>query len=402
MDAGASLFSLGVGARLGTRLLGQGFARFQGELALRNRLNEASTQILKVRPLLDSSGMPSAQGGGKGALAWGAGLGLWTMLQSEPAEAAVRGFTSAAHNSPVQVLTALGIGAGAMFWINVDGRLLEVLGYLIRGYFGELKNKLGGRTKPTGTPPANPPAPLQPVKELPLPRPPPRALPSPSTFSALDPSIKLLFAPAKRGAPKSGRLEMIPPPPLQTKSLGWVKEQRERILRTLNNRQLDPLLRSLASDNLVGALRKARFDAVGLLEATRLFWMLSFHPELESDSRWVLEQYVDFLGNQERFPTDSPQVYREAMRLRRIYSHDGEGLNKRVAAATAYLHLLPKVDLDSTVGMGEVTMGKVALEDFLLEEKIEVGSQEYQALDAILLYIEARLFQQEGGRSEGL
>jgi len=182
---------------------------------------------------------------------------------------------------------------------------------------------------------------------------------------------------------------------------GWVKQRRKEIETLLNNPRVRVEEKEKAVDYWVRQYTGLKFNDAERIESSALAWDLCWHPKLSTKLRDTLYRgYKILLNDDFHFPKNSPRAYREAMRLRSIFSDPKFDLAKRVRAADAYGALVSALDLATQVGFGEAHMGRQALAQLLRAKGVKRGTRNYFEINVVLVEIEAR-FQDFERRAKG-
>jgi len=216
----------------------------------------------------------------------------------------------------------------------------------------------------------------------------------PLDFNNVDPSF--LSGPAANDieeAPSRNHRESYDPYPyLKEMPAGWVRKRRQEIERCLSDVKLSPEHRENTVEALIRQVVELKFSSSEALEAGDLLWELAFDKRLSGEFRQITFMvYRNLLGQPQAFPVGSPQVSREALRLRHIFSDPAYLLEKRVLAADAYGRLVQGLDLRSTVGFGEARVGRKALADFLESGDLKRGTRNYFYTNSPKVEIETRM-----------
>ncbi|MFO1464171.1 MAG: class I SAM-dependent methyltransferase [bacterium] len=179
---------------------------------------------------------------------------------------------------------------------------------------------------------------------------------------------------------------------LETLPSGWVGRRRREIERCLADPNQDLERREYAVERLVRQVIHLKFSPAESLAAVRLLWDLSFDKRLGQAFReTTFMVYRSILGHPRHFPAGASQVYREALRLRHIFSDPAYSKEKRVQAADAYGRLAESFDLDNSVGLGEARMGRKALGEFLKSGELKPGTRAYFYVNGPKLEVEERM-----------
>ncbi|MCE9624841.1 MAG: class I SAM-dependent methyltransferase [Deltaproteobacteria bacterium] len=183
---------------------------------------------------------------------------------------------------------------------------------------------------------------------------------------------------------------------LESLPRGWVKKRRKELETLLNNPRIPREEKASAVDHYFKQFTHLKFPDAERIEASGLLWDLCWNPRIDSEYRAGLYRaYRILLAEPRLFPPDSPRTYREALRLRSVYSDAKYDLAKRIKAADAYGALVNSLSLDTKVGFGEARMARQALKQLLRTKGLEPGTRDYFEVNSPLVEIE-RKFRDRG------
>ncbi len=173
---------------------------------------------------------------------------------------------------------------------------------------------------------------------------------------------------------------------------GWMEASRAEIESFLSNSKKSRGQKETELEEWMNHAVQFKLPPAEALETVRLLWELTFDTRLHEDFRHkIFIVYRSLLGRSQAFPVGSPQVHREALRLRHIFSEPSQPLGKRVLAADAYETLVEGLDFHSPVGFGEARVGRKALTDFLESGQVQKGTRDYFYVNSARVEIEKRL-----------
>ncbi len=300
---------------------------------------------------------PTGPGGGFGpkgsagamALLLGVGTTLALLTSSEPALAAGREGGLQPKGWEIPLSDAL-----MMSWFG-GLTLRQLLRALAESWWDSFLRGIGIRKFPS-LPDANPPQ-LRAISE---------AEGESSEIPKSVPTIQVLTDPADSKTDTESKT--APAIPMEE----WLKGHKKRLAETLSQPKLDMEEKKWAVQVFLKELDRVKLDSARVVEAMQLVWELGFNHRLDEETReWALYDYVGYLRNPAFFPPNSPQVYREAMRLRRIFSKSREENSKRLQAVDGYNQLIGKFDTNNTIARGEAAMGQDALQTLYRDTKVK-------------------------------
>lgn len=193
--------------------------------------------------------------------------------------------------------------------------------------------------------------------------------------------------------PQAGNANAAPPPPKpKLRPPEWIKRVRFQVERILNDKNLVPGEKEPDVRDSLASLKLETLTSVEAVEVAHLMWDMSFDLRLGEEAReWMMDDYLKFVNKDLIFPVDSPQVYREAFRLRRIFSNANLSMQKRTYAIVAYVELAARMDGKNALGHKELTSGELNLEDFLAEREWPRKSMDKFFVKSGLNYVRNRL-----------
>ncbi|HEX5033134.1 MAG TPA: hypothetical protein VFW62_01520, partial [bacterium] len=172
---------------------------------------------------------------------------------------------------------------------------------------------------------------------------------------------------------------------------GWVKAERKKIFSVLKKTYFADWERELALDGLLDRLVQGiqRPEEIG--PAAQLMWNLALSPRASASGRQKYRAaYSAFTSSPEFFWKGAPSVYRECIRLRRIFSDEDTPFNVRLEAVGAYNRLARQFDFNASVGRSESREGMVALGRFLEGGLFMRGSRPFMVVNGALLDLDKR------------
>ena len=184
---------------------------------------------------------------------------------------------------------------------------------------------------------------------------------------------------------------------------GWVKAERKKIFSILKRPHFAAWERELALQGLLERLVYGiqRPEDVG--QAAKLMWDLALAPRAGAAGRqWYQAAYSAFIGSPKFFGEGAPPVYRECIRLRRIFSDEETPFNLRLLAVGAYNQLARQFDFNTSVGRLEANEGKKALRRFLEEGLFVRSSRPFMVVNGAWHDLDRRQFLWQAGQRVGL
>ena len=138
-------------------------------------------------------------------------------------------------------------------------------------------------------------------------------------------------------------------------------------------------------------------------DAAKLMWDLAFSPKAsEEGRRFFKATYEAFITSPLFFHKAAPQVFRECIRLRDIFSDPSKPLDRRISAVQGYTFMAQHFDYDLPLARAEARMAKGALADFLGEGILERGTQNFMVVNGTWLNIDQGIFLWRSGQPNGL
>lgn len=183
---------------------------------------------------------------------------------------------------------------------------------------------------------------------------------------------------------------------------GWVKAERSRIFGILKKSHLQQWERELALRSLQARLLELNEDSE-INDAAKLMWDLAFAPRAGAEGRRFFKAtYAAFITSPRFFDRALPQVFRECLRLRHIFSDPLQPLDRRISAVQGYAFMVRHFDHDQPLARAEARMAKDALADFLGEGILQRGARNFMVVNGTWLDIDQGLFLWKSGKRNGL